>query len=101
MSGLAPSQQYIYGRPVRPDEFLGRTNELRTTFNRIKNVESTAIVGDPHIGKTSFLMKLADQDAQKFYLGRDRDLLILSSIDLHPVSSGYTVNDFWEEALYG
>ncbi len=100
MTGSTPSLQYIYGRPVRPDEFLGRTTELRTTFNRIRNGESTAIVGDPHIGKTSFLLKLADPSTQKEYLGKDRNLLTLSNIDLHPVSSGYKVSDFWDEALF-
>ena len=49
------SHRFIYGRSVRPVEFLNRETELRTVFNRMRNCESTAIVGEPHIGKSSLL----------------------------------------------
>jgi len=34
---------FIYGRPVRPGEFLNRETESRTVFNRLRNCESTAL----------------------------------------------------------
>ncbi len=49
----APPQPFIYGRPVRPGEFLNREAELHTIFNRLRNCESTTVVGEPHIGKSS------------------------------------------------
>ena len=44
---------FIYGRPVFPGEFIGRQDELNTIFDRISKGESTAVVGEPHIGKSS------------------------------------------------
>jgi len=93
------SQLFIYGRPVRPGEFLNRDAELRTIFNRLHNCESTAIVGEPHIGKSSLLLKLADATTQKTYLGDDSRCLIISLLDLHPIGSDYTPTNFWEEVL--
>ena len=48
---IASPQPFIYGRPVRPGEFLNREAELRTIFNRLRNGESTAVVGEPHLAK--------------------------------------------------
>ena len=78
---------FIYGRPVRPGEFLNREPELRTIFNRLRNGESTAVVGEPHIGKTSLLLQLADPAARRVYLGDDARCLGVSPLDLHPIGS--------------
>jgi hypothetical protein len=90
---------FIYGRPVRPGEFLNRESELRTIFNRLRNGESTAVVGEPHIGKTSLLLQLADEATQQAYLGDDARCLVVSPLDLHPIGSDYTPVAFWEEVL--
>ena len=78
---------FIYGRPVRPGEFLNRKPELRTIFNRLRNGESTAVVGEPHIGKTSLLLQLADPATRRVYLGDDARCLVVSPLDLHPIGS--------------
>jgi hypothetical protein len=95
-----PPIPYIYGRPVRPKEFLGRMAELRAVFNRLRHAESTAVVGDPHIGKTSFLLKVSDPETQEQYLGPATESISFTSLDLHPIGSDYDVRTFWEEALY-
>jgi hypothetical protein len=95
---LAP-HPFIYGRPVRPGEFLDREAELRTIFNRLRNRESTAVVGEPHIGKSSLLLQLADEATQRKYLGDDARCLVVSLLDLQPISGDYTPTDFWEEVL--
>jgi hypothetical protein len=92
-------QPFIYGRPVRPGEFLNREAELRTVFNRLRNCESTAVVGEPHIGKSSLLLQLADEETQQAYLGESAQRLVVSLLDLHPVGNEYTPTAFWEEAL--
>jgi len=92
-------QPFVYGRPVLPDEFLNREAELRTIFNRLRNGESTAIVGEPHIGKSSLLLKLADQVTQQLYLGDDARHLVVSLLGLHSIGIDYTPASFWEEAL--
>jgi hypothetical protein len=42
MSAKTATPSFIYGRPVRPGEFLNREAELRTIFNRLRNEEFTA-----------------------------------------------------------
>lgn len=90
---------FIYGRPVRADEFLNRETELLTIFNRLRNGESTAVVGEPHIGKSSMLLKLADTATRRKYLEFNSPHILVSLLDLHPVSNSYTSLNFWEEAL--
>jgi len=94
-----PTHAFIYGRAVRPHEFLDRESELRTIFNRLRHGESSAIVGEPHIGKTSLLLKLADRGTQEDYLGEDAHCLVVSELDLQPVQTDYTPAVFWEEVL--
>lgn len=84
-------QPFVYGRPVRSHEFLNRENEIRTILNRLHQSESTAVSGEPRIGKTSLLLKLADEATQHGYL--------VSFIDLYPISKGYNFRAFWEDAL--
>ena len=93
------TQPFIYGRPVRPDDFVDREDDLRTIFNRLRNGESTAVVGAPHIGKSSLLLKIADKATQLTFLSRDAQRLTFSAIDLHPVDSDYSPAGFWHEAL--
>lgn len=90
---------FIYGRPVRPKEFLGRESELLTIFNRLSNKESTAIVGEPHIGKTSLLLLIADRDAHEHFLKSDAKKFVVFFKDLQPVSADFTPSEFWQEAL--
>jgi hypothetical protein len=91
---------YIYGRPVLPDEFVGREPELRSLFNRLRNGESTAIVGDPHMGKTSLLLKMADEATHHVYYHADGGhTLLISSVNLHHIHGTYTPKDFWTQAL--
>ena len=100
MSGnAATSHRFIYGRPVRSGEFLNREAELRTVFNRLRNGESTAVVGEPHIGKSSLLLQLADGATQQAYLGDDARCLVVSYLDLHPIGGDCAPAAFWEEAL--
>jgi hypothetical protein len=84
---------------VRRDEFLGRKDELRTIFNRLRHTESTAIVGEPHIGKSSLILKLTEDETKQAYLADDAENTITSLLDLHPIGSNYTPTAFWQEAL--
>lgn len=67
---------FVYGRPVRPDEFVGRHAELRTVFNRLRNGEATAI----HIGKSSLLLALADPMTQRSFLGCEAKQWVTTSV---------------------
>lgn len=89
---------FIYGRPVRRGEFLGRKNELDTIFNRLRNGESSAVVGESHIGKTSLLLQLMDRDVQNHYFGSSSNYFY-SFIDLHIISSDFNPKEFWKLAI--
>jgi ABC-type phosphate/phosphonate transport system ATPase subunit len=55
---------FLYGKPVPPARFVGRRDAVRTLFSRLYNGESTAIVGEPHIGKSSLLRYVMDDDVR-------------------------------------
>ncbi len=95
-----PANPFIYGRPVQGEQFFGRQKEIDTVLSRLRNGESTAIVGGPHIGKTSLLIRLADKDVLTDRLGADVTSKIISSMmNLHDLPSSYTPVRFWEDAL--
>jgi hypothetical protein len=93
-SPASTSNPFIYGRPVRPEEFVDREDDLRTIFNRLHHCESTAVVGEPHIGKSSLLLKLADEATQRHYLPDHVQGLMVSHLDLY-----YSPTAFWQQAL--
>lgn len=99
MTKATTHHPFIYGRPVRPGEFLNREADLRTVFNRLRNCDSTAIVGEPRIGKSSLLLKLADETTQQSYLVDDAKHMVTQRLDLHSIDNSYTPMDFWGEAL--
>lgn len=90
---------FIFGRAVQGNEFFHRENELYSVFNRLRTGQSVAIIGEPHVGKTSFLLKLFDKETQSKYLDDDDKKLILTYLDLHPINPDYTTIQFWEEIL--
>jgi hypothetical protein len=54
---------FTYGNPIsNPHRFVGRTREVEQIFGRLRNeeFESSSLVGDRRIGKTSLLNYLAD-----------------------------------------
>lgn len=98
---MAQRNPFIYGRPVRGEECICRESQLQTVFNRLRNAESTAIVGEPHIGKTSFLFQILDPEIQKEHLDGDDRKLIFASMDLHSIGHDYKPANFWADALQG
>ena len=94
-----PAQGFVYGRPAQPAEFVNRKGDLRTIFNRLRHGESTAVVGEPHIGKSSLLLKIIHPDTQAAYLGEDMQRVMMILLDMHPISSSYDPATFWQEAL--
>ncbi len=95
-SGQPERLPFIFGRPVRGKEFIGRENEIASILNRVRNGESTAIIGQPHVGKTSLLLKLTETEVNDDYLVGVET--IFQYIDLHPVEPDYSPSIFWSEA---
>ncbi len=99
INNIPARHPFIYGRPVRGDEFLSRESELSTIFNRLYHGESTVISGEPHVGKSSLLLQLSEPAIQREYLGQEADKCIFANIDLHAIGYQYTPAQFWKEAL--
>ena len=97
-----PTNPFFYGPPVKGDYFLDRVEALNTIIGRAAHPhkpQSTAVVGQPHVGKSSLLHKLADPATlQPFCEGQPHSLLA-HYFDLHDIPLDYTPADFWREAL--
>ncbi len=90
---------FIYGRPVPTGRFYGRQAEVRTLFSRLFNGESTAIVGEPHIGKSSLLRYIADEKQRREWISDVFEQHIFADFDCHLMSGEFTAADFWKHVL--
>ncbi|MCP4345429.1 MAG: toll/interleukin-1 receptor domain-containing protein [Desulfobacterales bacterium] len=88
---------FIYGKPVSGDKFLGRENVLKRILSRILTGQSAAIIGEPHIGKTSLLYQLKYINPSLF--SEDGKQIIFSYMDFHMLDSSFTQAQFWELVL--
>lgn len=89
---------FTYGNPiVDPARFVGREGELGQILTRLRNdaFESSAVVGERRIGKSSLLNALETGDLG---LGRDAAICLLS-LDPQMLSSQATPHRFWERVL--
>ena len=90
---------FLYGKPVPPARFVGRRDAVRTLFSRLYNGESTAIVGEPHIGKSSLLRYVMDDDVRAQWLDNVAPNHFFPEIDYHMLPRSHTPADFWRQAL--
>ena len=56
---------FIFGRSLSPTEFSGRGTELNRLAGRLYTGQSIAVIGQPHIGKTSLLEFMNDENARQ------------------------------------
>jgi hypothetical protein len=90
---------FIYGKPVPVERHINRQRELRTLFSRLLNGECTAVVGEPHIGKSSLLRYIQDQKVQQEWLGPEATRYVLVEMDCHILPHKFGPQDFWRRAL--
>jgi len=91
---------FTFGNPIRDRErFIGREEEIRQVTNRLLSSarESTSIVGERRIGKTSLLKHLADPDAAAKF-GLDPKEFCLVYIDFQGLND-ITPQRFWQRVL--
>ncbi len=91
---------FTFGNPIRePGRFIGRQEELRQVVNRLLSSahESTSIVGERRIGKTSLLMHMADKSAASS-LGLVPDRFCLIYIDFQGLID-ITPQRFWGRVI--
>jgi hypothetical protein len=91
---------FTFGNPIRDAQrFIGRRSDLQQIVNRLRASahESTSIVGERRIGKTSLLKQLADKD-NAAAMGLPPDAFCLVYMDFQGLAD-ITPERFWGRVL--
>ena len=95
------SNPFTYGNPISdPRRFFGRAREVEQIFGRLRNeeFESSSLVGDRRIGKTSLLNYLADPGVRAAHgLGPERYNFVY--VDLQMVDEAMGPEQLWRRLL--
>ncbi len=84
---------FSYGKPIdQIDKFIGRKDELHRIMSRLRNqaFESSSVVGERRMGKTSLLKILAQEQLAGVHF---------VFVDLQEFGEKNTPKDFWDEVL--
>jgi len=99
MPGITLSP-FVYGPPVTDAYFINREEDIRYIFGRLLTLgQSTAITGEPHVGKTSLLFQLCSPTTQKHFLGKKAKALNIVYLNMYGIHKNYAPKDFWDRAL--
>jgi len=88
---------FTYGNPINdPERFYGRQREVGQVFSRLRNpaFESSSIVGERRVGKTSLLRVMAHPDVIRAQ-GLDPEKFIFVYNDLSMVGESTTPLQLW------
>jgi AAA ATPase domain len=96
-SNLSAQNPFTVGRPVTPDNFMGRTSEIATALDQIISRGNLALWGGPGLGKSSFLTLLADP-SQWLMRGYDATGAIFIQLNCLGISP-FSAAGFWREIL--
>jgi hypothetical protein len=92
---------FTYGNPISdPRRFFGRDREVEQIFGRLRNeeFESSSLVGDRRIGKTSLLNYLTDPGVRAVHnLGPERYIFVY--VDLEMVDETMGPEQLWRRLL--
>src|SRR6266516_1904179 len=89
---------FTYGNPIsRPIRFFGRERESKLIFSRLRNVEfeSSSLVGERRIGKTSLLNYIADSEVRRAH-GLNPNEAIFVYADLALLDATTTPPRLWQ-----
>jgi len=92
---------FTYGNPISdPQRFFGRTREVEQIFGRLRNkeFESSSVVGDRRIGKTSLLNNLADPGVRVAH-GLEPERCSFVYVDLQLVDETMGPDQLWRRLL--
>ena len=90
---------FEHGGPVAPNHFLNRQRELRRLLNRLEKGQATAIVGQPHTGKTSLLRFVLDKVKRDGIVGGKLDRCWFREVDSHMLGRKFDQSAFWAFVL--
>jgi hypothetical protein len=92
---------FTYGNPITdPTRFVGRRKEVDQVHSRLLNAEfeSSSVVGERRIGKTSLLLYLSHpRVTQEAGFAEERYIFVY--VDLQILDPGKTPTDFWRRVL--
>jgi Novel STAND NTPase 2/TIR domain len=91
---------FTFGNPIHdPERFFGRRQEIRQILNRLLSSahESTSIIGERRIGKTSLLVYLANPKVAA-QLGLTPEKFCIAYIDFQGLTD-ITPTRFWQRVL--
>jgi hypothetical protein len=92
---------FTYGNPISdPQRFVGRAREVEQVFGRLRNAEfeSTSLVGDHRIGKTSLLKYLVDPAVRDKH-GLSTPKYNFVYVDLQMVGHAMNPDRLWRRLL--
>lgn len=92
---------FTYGNPISdPQRFVGRTREVEQILGRLRNeeFESSSLVGDHRIGKTSLLKYLADPGVRASH-GLEPCRYSFVYVDLQMVGQAMDADRLWRRLL--
>lgn len=90
---------FVHGGPVAPNEFLNRERELRRLLNRLEKGQATAVVGQPHTGKTSLFRYVLDKVKRDGLVGGKLDRCWFRDVDSHMLGRRFDQPAFWAFVL--
>jgi Novel STAND NTPase 2 len=92
---------FTYGNPISdPRRFFGRAREVEQIFGRLRNeeFESSSVVGERRIGKTSLLNHLADPGVRAAH-GLETERYTFVYVDLQMVDDVMGPEQLWRRLL--
>ncbi|MCA9977017.1 MAG: AAA family ATPase, partial [Anaerolineales bacterium] len=90
---------FIYGPALPPEQMVGRRAELRMVLGRLAKRQSTAVIGPPHVGKTTLLQALADDQMRQDLSGNRFERDVFSFVDAMTAHGFASPAEFWQRAL--
>jgi hypothetical protein len=91
---------FIVGSPVPPGQMVDRQIALRRVVGRILNEgQSTAVVGEPRLGKSSLLHFISSAERRHELFGSMNERLLFARLNGQALGAHCTPALFWEQAL--
>jgi hypothetical protein len=90
---------FIFGRSLSPTEFSGRSSELNKVAGRLFTGQSIAVIGQPHIGKTSLLEYISDENERRKRFENRFEKNIFVFLDVLASQGIRGKEDFWRYVL--
>jgi hypothetical protein len=90
---------FRYGEPVPPDKHINRAAGVQVLFSRLVNSEATALVGEPHIGKSSLIRYIQHPKVRENWLEAEAGRYVFVDVDCHQFSDDCTPGDLWKRVM--